>query len=363
IGQAAPAHIVEEFPAARRVFLGPWRQVQQRLLAVREDAPRGQHRLARLAQMQPLGNAIDEQIKDREFRQVAAGKRLVFRPQPLSDLADRSAAQQAVAGLAGKQCFDVAGRQTAGIHLHRQRLQLGGPPPYDLPNRRAERGSAVGNLRRAVFDPPLGAVQPPQTVAVAVAGAGRRAARVILAPQRVARLALQRFLDNQTRCQTNELGGSAGFARSLDHCLQLLACPLGCRYSLHRGAPSQRPAQYRSSLIANQAKLHPNPFSSKLRTSPLDASTITNIIRSRSRNLGIHFRAPTFGYPVAVRARAGGYAVARALATVFGLQFGFPFIGPNGFARFGGLLHLWLRSERDRAISSGHSTSRATISV
>src|SRR5262249_18291841 len=43
-----------------------------------------------------------------------------------------------------------------------------------------------------VFDPPLGAAQPPRTVAVPVAGAGRRAARVILAPQRVARLALQR---------------------------------------------------------------------------------------------------------------------------------------------------------------------------
>src|SRR6516225_10181051 len=31
---------------------------------------------------------------------------------------------------------------------------------------------------------------------------------------------------------------------------------------------SQRPAQYRSSLIANQARVHPNPFPSKLRTSP-----------------------------------------------------------------------------------------------
>src|SRR6516162_9104016 len=32
---------------------------------------------------------------------------------------------------------------------------------------------------------------------------------------------------------------------------------------------SQRPAQYRSSLIANQARVHPNPFPSKLRTSPV----------------------------------------------------------------------------------------------
>jgi hypothetical protein len=33
-------------------------------------------------------------------------------------------------------------------------------------------------------------------------------------------------------------------------------------------ARSQRPAQYRSSLIANQARVHSNPFSIKLRTSP-----------------------------------------------------------------------------------------------
>src|SRR6516164_8785474 len=31
---------------------------------------------------------------------------------------------------------------------------------------------------------------------------------------------------------------------------------------------SQRPAQYRSTLIANQATVHPNPLPSKLRTSP-----------------------------------------------------------------------------------------------
>ena len=94
--------------------------MQQRLLAVRQDPPGGQHRLTRLAQMQPLGNTIDKQIKEREFRQVAAGKCLVFCPQPLSDLADRGAAQRALAGIVGKQRLDVAGRQPAGIHLYRQ---------------------------------------------------------------------------------------------------------------------------------------------------------------------------------------------------------------------------------------------------
>src|SRR5207248_6708476 len=36
--------------------------------------------------------------------------------------------------------------------------------------------------------------------------------------------------------------------------------PSGCSFA--------EAGQYRSSLIANQARLHPNPFSSKLRTSP-----------------------------------------------------------------------------------------------
>jgi len=57
--------------------------VQQRLLAVRQDAPGCQYRLARLSQMQPLGDAVDKQIEDVELRQVATGEPLVFGPQPL----------------------------------------------------------------------------------------------------------------------------------------------------------------------------------------------------------------------------------------------------------------------------------------
>jgi hypothetical protein len=55
-------------------------------------SPGGQHRLARLTQMQALGNAVDKQVNNREFRQITGGKRLVLRPQPLGDLADRRAA-------------------------------------------------------------------------------------------------------------------------------------------------------------------------------------------------------------------------------------------------------------------------------
>jgi hypothetical protein len=41
--------------------------VQERLLAIRQDPPRRQHRLAPLAQMQPLGNPVDKQVNDLEL--------------------------------------------------------------------------------------------------------------------------------------------------------------------------------------------------------------------------------------------------------------------------------------------------------
>jgi len=62
IGQAAPSYVLEELAAARRVLLAPWRQVEKYLMAVRQHTPGGQHRLARLPQMQPLGDAVDKQV-------------------------------------------------------------------------------------------------------------------------------------------------------------------------------------------------------------------------------------------------------------------------------------------------------------
>jgi hypothetical protein len=51
--------------------------VQQGLRAVGQYAPRRQHSLARLAEMQTLGDAIDEQIQHFELGQVAPGKAVV----------------------------------------------------------------------------------------------------------------------------------------------------------------------------------------------------------------------------------------------------------------------------------------------
>src|SRR6516225_6785624 len=58
---------------------------------------------------------------------------------------------------------------------------------------------------------------------------------------------------------------------------------------------SQRPAQYRSSLIANQARVHPNPFPSKLRTSPTAIALINrctpdggDLVDSKFRSRGTY---------------------------------------------------------------------------
>ena len=71
-----------------------------------------------------LGSPVEKQVGDLKLRQIARREHLIFRPQPLGDLTDRGAAQQAAAGGIGKHRLNVAGRQLARIHLHRQSLQL-----------------------------------------------------------------------------------------------------------------------------------------------------------------------------------------------------------------------------------------------
>ena len=213
--------------------------MQQNLAAVGGNPPRRQHRLARLAEMQPLGDAVDEEIDDVELGEVAGREGFVLGPETLGDLAYRRPAQQRAAALVGEQRLDVAGRKAARIHLDRQRLQLLAAPSHRLAQPRAERLGPVGDLRRAVLDRPLGALQPPGPVAVAVAGARRRAPRVVPAPERIRGLALQRLLDDQPGRQADQLRAlAAHLAPAFHQRLQLLARPIRCRYPLHRGAPS-----------------------------------------------------------------------------------------------------------------------------
>ena len=125
------------------VLLGSWRQMQQRLFAVRKNTPGGQHRLPRLAQMQPLGNPVDKQVSDLKLRQIARRERLIFRPQALCNLAHRGAAEQACTVLVGKQRFDIARRKPACIHLHRQGFPSG-------PRTAARMRERNGSLRSAI---------------------------------------------------------------------------------------------------------------------------------------------------------------------------------------------------------------------
>jgi hypothetical protein len=79
--------------------------------------------------MQPLGDPVDEQVDDLELREVPADEGFVLLPQPLGDLAHRRAAQQAASVLIREQRLDVARREAARVHLHRQRLQVRRPAP------------------------------------------------------------------------------------------------------------------------------------------------------------------------------------------------------------------------------------------
>src|SRR2546426_2876612 len=101
VGQAPTFEILEERRATRRVLLRARRQVQQDLAAVLGDSPRAEYRLARQPGVQAFGDAVDEEVGDGEFTEVAAGECFVLLPQPLGHLADGGATQHArAAGIA-----------------------------------------------------------------------------------------------------------------------------------------------------------------------------------------------------------------------------------------------------------------------
>ena len=178
------------------------------------------------------------------LRQVALGEGLVFRPQPLADLAHRRARQQPAAALVLEGVLDVAGRQPARIELHRQILQRLGAAAEVLPDRRDERLRRVAHLRGGELHHPFRRLHPAGPVAIAIALRFALGALVALAPERIANLALQGFLQDQPRRQQHQ-------ARPVGRRLQTafnqgtkpLACLLGRGYSLHRDAPWGRRRQ------------------------------------------------------------------------------------------------------------------------
>jgi hypothetical protein len=66
--QAPVLQIFKECPARDRIFFGARGDMKKRLLTVDRKAPGHQNCLAGLTQMQSLGQAVNEQISDFEFR-------------------------------------------------------------------------------------------------------------------------------------------------------------------------------------------------------------------------------------------------------------------------------------------------------
>src|SRR5262249_7996315 len=76
------------------------------------------------------------------------------------------------------------------------------------------------------------------------------------------------FHDQPRRKAHQRRAQIALFALAVHQCLQTLARPLGCGYPAHRGAPSSEVRRQTGPRgFANQATVHPNPFSSNPRTS------------------------------------------------------------------------------------------------
>jgi hypothetical protein len=95
--------------------------------------------------VQPLGDAVDEEVGDHELAEVAAGEGLVLRPQPLGDLAHRGAAQQDRSGCVAKGRLGVPRAQPACVHLDGELLELGRAPGQPGLDPRHERLGAIGH--------------------------------------------------------------------------------------------------------------------------------------------------------------------------------------------------------------------------
>jgi hypothetical protein len=81
VGQPPAFQVFEEGRTARRVLLGPRRQVPQHLAPVLRDSPGTEHRFARHPGVQPLRHAVDEQVGHDEFAEIAGGEGLVLGKQ------------------------------------------------------------------------------------------------------------------------------------------------------------------------------------------------------------------------------------------------------------------------------------------
>src|SRR5580704_17303272 len=166
----------------------------------------------------------------------------------------------------GVSCRDVVAQQTR--QRRRSRLVTGRGARLELrPDVVWHLALQVSHLVRQAA---LTKRARPWPIAVAIARSGRGSASVVIAPQGISGFAFQRFLDDQPCRPPHQLRAPVRhLAATFHQRLQLLACPIRCGYPRHWGAPSLRPVA-KPDLVgfAYQARVYPNPFSSKLRTSP-----------------------------------------------------------------------------------------------
>ena len=229
--------------------------MQQNASPGRREAPGGHDRLAPLARADTFGDAIDEEIDDLVPAQVSLGEVLVVPPELLAKLGDCGPRQQELTIIGPEGVLDVPHRQAAGQHLDGQLLQRLGPPlgvPADV---RPEGIGAPGDLRGAELDRALGRFQATGPVSVAVALALFGAALIVIPPQSVPRLGLQRLLEDQPRRELHQLRPAIGRGQpTFDQRRKGLAGAHRCRYSLLHGVlPGWRRRQ--------PAKVVPSPSS------------------------------------------------------------------------------------------------------
>ena len=147
IAQAARPHVLEEGRDRLGVLLRAGHQVEEHLAAVAGKAPGGQHRLAFLARPDPLGDPVDEQIRDVILGEIAALEGLVILPELLADLGYRGLREQQPPGFVLEGVLDITNRQAACQHLDRQALERFGVALQVITKGRAERLLEAGDLR------------------------------------------------------------------------------------------------------------------------------------------------------------------------------------------------------------------------
>jgi len=113
------------------------------------------------AGVQPLGDAVDEEVGHGEFTEVAPGEGFVFLPEPLRHLAHGGPTQHAGPARVAKGGLDVARAQPARVHLEREALEFGRPTGQARADARHERLGAVRHLRHAILDRALRGAQAP----------------------------------------------------------------------------------------------------------------------------------------------------------------------------------------------------------